>query len=131
MHLYLQFTVPWCLAIHMMIFTMIYKYIAECNCHQFESLFISLRLYSNISLWHAGHIGPKRKIQRLLNVIFINRNFFRPIDTIRTMDPDTMGVHRAARIKIFSYPCPPLSSRVPKVIKKGPRSKFCAYVHVL
>ena len=28
------------------------------------------------------HIRPKRKIQRLLNVIFLNRNIFKPIDTL-------------------------------------------------
>ena len=56
------------------------------------------------------HIGPKRKIQRLLNVIFLNRNFFRPIDTLSHLDSDTVGMHIAARIKIFTYPCPPLSS---------------------
>ena len=39
-----------------------------------------------------------------------------------------MAVHRAARIKIFTYACPPLSSGVPKVITGSPRSKFCAYV---
>ena len=76
----------------------------------------------------ALHIGPKRKIQRLLNVIFLNRNFFRPIDTLSQLDSDTMGVNRAARIKIFTYPCPPSSSGVPEVITESPRSKFCAYV---
>ena len=38
------------------------------------------------------------------------------------------SVHTAARIKIFTYPCPPFSSRVFKVIKESPRRKFCAYV---
>ena len=85
-------------------------------------------VFGDIILWLPMHIGPKRKIQRLLNVIFLNRNFFRPIDTLSHLDSDTMGVHRAARIKIFTLPCPPLSSGVPKVITESPRSKFCASV---
>ena len=89
-------------------------------------------------LFCTWHIRPKRKIQRLLSVIFLNRNFFRPMYTLSHLDSDTMGVHRAARIKIFTYPCPlyqgvptctPITG-VPKVIAESPRSKFSILVQV-
>ena len=75
------------------------------------------------------HIGLKRKIQRLLKVNFVNRNFIRQdLQKVR-QSRATNRVSGAATIKSFQFPSMLATPSHPKSSKEHPNWKFWACVH--
>ena len=74
------------------------------------------------------HIGLKRKIQRLLKVNFVHRNFIRQdLQKVR-QSRATNRVSGAATIKSFQFPSTLATPSHPKFSKEHPNWKFWACV---
>ena len=86
-----------------------------------------LRTFEEFGSWPI-HIGLKRKIQRLLKVNFVHRNFIRlDLQKVR-QSRATNRVSGAATIKSFQFTSTLATQSHPKFSKEHPNWKFWACV---